>query len=752
MGLSRRGFIVTGLAAGGGLALVYGARRLDDGDATARFASMSPGSVGLNAWIRVAPDSTVTFAIHRAEMGQGVTTSLPMMLAEEMDADWARVNYELALVDRDYFNFGMVSHGRPFGDIEGRFWAGVGTSLMRRVFHISGLSMTLSSASIIDAYDSLRPAGAAARATLVLAAARRWGIDADGLKTERSRVIDPATGQSLTYGELAEAAARERPPAQPTLKAPKDYRIVGTNVQRLDLPAKVDGSAKFGVDTVLPGMLHAAIRHSPVFGSAIASINTEGVLAQPGIESVVQVGKQSVAVIAQNTWQAMQAAQQLKMTYVAAEQPLENSEGLPQRYREAFDSPEPSVFAEFGDAPAAFKGSSTKLEAVYEVPYLAHLCMEPMNCTALVTDGKVTVWAPTQAHTLARQVAAETAGVQTENVTVYTTLMGGGFGRRSEMDFVTQAVGAAKAVPGRPVKLTWSREEDVQHDMYRPFAVARMRGGLDESGNLSSIDGTLVMQSVMASYYQRTPTPIGGDAAQDRGSASGLANLLYAVPNIRIAYVPWTSNIPVGYWRSTGNSSNNFFVESFIDELAHAAGVDPLEFRLAHLSQRPKHRAVLEELGRRVRWHQPPGAAAGRGIALTDNHGSIVAQAVEITVRDGGRIKVERVVCVVDCHQVIHPDTVVAQMEGSILDGLAAALYGRISIRNGQVEQSNFSDYRLLTMAECPLIEVHLLPQGGRPGGIGEPGVPPAMPALTNAIYQVTGKRLRSLPIGNRLA
>jgi isoquinoline 1-oxidoreductase beta subunit len=577
MGLSRRGFIITGLAAGGGLALVYGARRLDDGDATARFASSSPGSAGLNAWIKIAPDSTVTFAVHRAEMGQGVTTSLPMILAEEMDADWSRVKYEFALVDRDYFNFGMVRHGRPFGEIEGRYWAGVKTSLMRRMFHISGVSMTLSSTSIIDAHDSLRPAGAAARAMLVAAAARRWDTDADGLETERSRVVNPATGLSLSYGELAEAAARERPPARPLLKAPQNYRIVGTNVQRLDVPAKVDGTAKFGIDTVLPDMLHAAIRHSPAFGSEIGSINAEGALAQAGIEAVVPVDKQSVAVIAQNTWQAMQAARRLTMTYVAGERPLENTADLPQRFREAFDSPEPSVFADFGDAPAAFENSATQLEAVYDVPYLAHMCMEPMNCTALVADDEVTVWAPTQAHTMARRVAAETAGVQPEQVTVYTTFMGGGLGRRAEMDFVTQAVSAAKAVPGRPVKLTWSREEDVQHDMYRPLAVARMRGGLDEFGNLSAIDGTLVMQSVIASYHQRTPTPRGGDAAQDRGSASGLANLLYAVPNLRIAYVPWTSDIPVGYWRSTGNSSNNFFVESFIDELAHAAAADPLE-------------------------------------------------------------------------------------------------------------------------------------------------------------------------------
>jgi isoquinoline 1-oxidoreductase beta subunit len=474
MGLSRRGFIITGLAAGGGLALVYGARRLDDGDATARFASSSPGSAGLNAWIKIAPDSTVTFAVHRAEMGQGVTTSLPMILAEEMDADWSRVEYyEFALVDRDYFNFGMVRHGRPFGEIEGRYWAGVKTSLMRRMFHISGVSMTLSSTSIIDAHDSLRPAGAAARAMLVAAAARRWGTDADGLETERSRVVNPATGLSLSYGELAEAAARERPPARPLLKAPQNYRIVGTNVQRLDVPAKVDGTAKFGIDTVLPDMLHATIRHSAAFGSEIGSINAEGALAQPGIEAVVPVDKQSVAVIAQNTWQAMQAARRLTMTYVAGEKPLENTADLPQRFREAFDSPEPSVFADFGDAPAAFENSATQLEAVYDVPYLAHMCMEPMNCTALVADDEVTVWAPTQAHTMARRVAAETAGVQPEQVTVYTTFMGGGLGRRSEMDFVTQAVSAAQAVPGRPVKLTWSREEDVQHDMYRPLAVAQ---------------------------------------------------------------------------------------------------------------------------------------------------------------------------------------------------------------------------------------------------------------------------------------
>lgn len=747
MAISRRAVLLSGLAAGGGLAAWYVARRLDDGDAGARFAATSPQAMPLSAWVKIAPDGAVTLGVHRAEMGQGVSTSLPMMLAEELDVAWERVSFEFTPVDRDYYNFAVLLRGQPFGDTSGRPLAHLGERALRTAFHALGISMTLSSTSVTDAWDTVRLAGATARAALVAAAARRWGVPAGSLRTDRGRVLHAASGRALDYGDLATEAARERPPdARP--KDPSEFRLLGTSPHRLDVPAKVTGGAGFGTDIRRPGMLFATVRHSPLVDTRLAAVDNEAEVAgMPGVSGVVRLGDRAVAVVARDTWSALRGAARLSLKPESVDGRVAEHEAILTAWRAALADPDPAVFRVEGDVRAALAGPGKSVAADYELPWLAHACMEPMSCTALVEDQQVTVWAPTQAESIARDVAARVAGVPAAKVTLHRTFLGGGFGRRAEMDFVRHAVGAALAFPGRPVALMYSREEDLRADAYRPAALARVRGSLDAAGRLQALDYVLVSQSVAASYFTRTPTPRGGDARSDEAALSGALGFLYAAPNLRFGFVPQDPGVPAGYWRSVGNSHNCFFVESFMDELATAAGQDPVAFRLAHLAARPKHQAVLRRAAALAGWERPLPAGRGRGVALIESHDSIVAQVVEVAAQPGAVPRVERVVCVIDPRTVIHPDTVVAQMQGAISDALSAALYGQVTFRGGAAEQTNFHDYRLLRLAESPVIEVELLPQGGRPGGVGEPGVPALAPALANAIFAATGERVRRLPL-----
>jgi isoquinoline 1-oxidoreductase beta subunit len=763
--LSRRGFILSGLALGGGLVIAYGLASLDDGAATDKFAASGQAGTPLNAWLKIAPDGTVICGIHRAEMGQGITTTLAMLLAEELDANWADIRFEFAPVDRDYYNFGMLMNGQPLGDPAASWGAATGTWAIRQAFHALGMSMTIASSSTVDAWDTLRPAGAAARQMLLAAAARQWGVAMDGLHTEPGYVVDPANQRRLAYGALAERAASEKPPASVQLKDRADYRLSGHNPPRLDAPLKVAGTAVFGIDMRLPDMLYATVVHSPVAGSTLASFAGNGAEQMPGVQRIVKAGapglERAVAVVADNSWQALQAARRVVVTPSAVEGALADSSRIVAEYTALLDTAEPVIFRDTVadadddksgqrdfDALLAKLDEDTLITADYSVPFLAHVCMEPMNCTALYTGDALEIWAPTQANSIARDIAAKLSGLDPERVTLHTTFMGGGFGRRAEMDFIEQAVSVALQLPKRPVKLFWSREQDVRHDAFRPAASCRIRGGLDSKGMPGTLDYKLVTQSVVASYETRTPSPRGGDARGDKTVVEAVNPPIYPVQNLRIAFVPVDLHVPVGFWRSVAHSWTTFFIESFIDELATAAHAEPLDFRRRALADRPRHLQVLNTLKAALDKRDDLQPGHGIGYAIAESHATVVAHAVEVSSKDGVFARVERVICVIDCGPVVHPDNVVAQMEGSIIDGLSAALHGQVLIRGGSVATGNFNDYPLLRLEHSPALEVHLVAsQQPRPGGVGEPGLPGVAPALCNAIHAATGKRIRRLPV-----
>ncbi|MBV6416547.1 MAG: Isoquinoline 1-oxidoreductase subunit beta [Steroidobacteraceae bacterium] len=692
--LSRREALQLGLAATGGLLL---------GCATS--GSRRAAMARLNAWVAVAPDGTITIVTPGAELGQGVYTSLPLILAEDMEADFGAVQVVHAGYDPAYNN------------------------------PMKGYQATGQSAAVRGYCPLLRRLGASARDMLLAAAAERWQVPVEECRAERSVVRHLKSRRRATFGELAEAAARQTPPAEPKLKPASGFRLIGSKVARKDSPAKVDGSAQYSIDIVLPGMVHAAVRVSPVPGGQVTRLDAARARAAPGVIDIVPVDG-GVAVVAATWWQAKQALELLDIDFAGGATET-NSASVDADLARAIAGGG-LVVRETGDVEAALRDSARVIEVEYSAPYLAHATMEPMGCVAHVEGNRCTVWAPTQGPTVAHAAAAKAAGVPPANVAVHRMFIGGGFGRRYETDFVTQAVQISRAV-GRPVKLLWSREEDMTHDFYRPAARMRYRAALAADGSPRAVDIVGACGSILA----RLRGSLDGKA--DAMSADGVLDWELSIPHLRIRHAVVDSPLPVGTWRSVSHSQNGFFKESFVDELAHAAGRNPYEYRRALLAG-TRQAAVLDLAADKAGWGRPPPAGRARGIAIVASYGSIVAQVAEVSLEDGTP-RVHRVVCAVDCGLAIDPHNIAAQMESGVVYGLSAAQWGEITVEKGAVAQRNFHQYRVLRMNEMPRIETYLVPSNEPPGGIGECAVPPIAPAVANALFALTGKRLRRLPL-----
>jgi isoquinoline 1-oxidoreductase subunit beta len=698
--ITRRNFLKATAAASGAL-MVGGYFPGFDNEA------MAAGSLQPNVWVKVDADNSVTIMLSQLEMGQGVMTSMPMLVAEELDVEWNNIKTEWTPADAKY--------GNP---------------------NFGGAQLTAGSNSVRGMWKILRESGAAARAMLVTAAAQTWSVPENTCTTDKGEVVHKASGRRVRYGSLVEKAAALPVPKNVALKDPKDFRLLGQSLPRLDVPDKVNGKAGFGLDVKRPGLLTARVVRCPVFGGKVASFNADKAKAVPGVQHVVQIST-GIAVVADNYWAASKGAQALEIKWDEGALATLNSADIMKKYVALAEQPG-KVARTQGDTAAALK-SSRAFERTFQVPFLAHACMEPMNCTADVRPDRCDVWVPTQGQTSAQGAAVAASGLPAKAVNIYTTYLGGGFGRRGESDFVTDAVETSKAV-GKPVKVVWTREDDIQHDYYRPVTYVRMWGAVDEQGQPVAFMQRMVQQSLMKRLGN---LPANG---VDFISMDGAANLPYAIQNIRIEYTESDPGIPYGFWRSVGASVNGYVVEAFVDELATAAGKDPYQFRHDLLSKAPRHRAVLDLVAEKSGWGKPLPQGHGRGIAIMECFGSIVGQVAEVSVTNGA-VRVHKVWCAVDTGWVINPDTIKAQMEGGTIYGLTAALKGEITIDKGRVMQHHFNDYPMMRHNEAPEVEVHIVPSVEAPGGIGEPSTAVAAGALVNAIAAVTGKRIYRLPI-----
>ncbi len=740
--LTRRRFLIGAGIVGGALVVGYAFSGNGENTARQRFQKAGPeGGVALNGWVRIDPDGRIAVALPRAEMGQGVSTSLPMLLAEELEADWRMVGFEQAPRDPLYVNREILVDGVPFVPWDD----GVAAETMRWAYEKSasllGLQATGGSTSVRDGYYAMRQAGAAAREMLRRAAAARWNVPLSSCIAENGTIRSGK--KSARYGELAAEAAAIALPEPPRLKDPAQWRLLGHSPARLDIPAKVTGKARYGIDIRLPGMVFAAFRPVPVFGAEIAGLDDSAARAMPGVKKILAVPG-GIAAVATTTWQAQQAVDAVEFTLSGGAEDL-SSETLLETFSATAARWDGHVFREEGDIGTALAGGR-KIRAEYRVPFLAHACMEPMNCTAWIHDGQLEIWAPNQSADLAAMVAGGIADIDNDKITVHTPYLGGGFGRRADMDYVEIAVTLAHAMPGTPVQVTYSREADMRHDRFRPAAVSLFEASIDEQGQPLGLRNSIAGPSVVKSFVGRLlPGPF---ITPDKTTAEGAFDKPYEFPALQVMHETVDTPVPCGFWRSVGHSYNAFFFESFMDEIAHAAGRDPLAFRLSLLKNFPRHRALLEKLA--DGWNAPKAPGTGRGIALHDSFGSIVAQMVELYRPDEqAPIRIAKITVAVDCGYALHPQTVIRQMESGVIFALSAALHGEITIADGQIEQENFPDYEMIRMADAPPIEVHILNSGARLGGIGEPGTPPLAPALANALFDLTGRRIRRMPFGD---
>lgn len=741
---ARRAWLVAGVAAGGGLVVGCApspASRLGD---KAVFPARGD-ELALNGWVKISKTGRVVVASPRAEMGQGVHTALAMLVAEELEADWASVSVEASPIARIYANAALLLNVVPFLPDDAGVIARAGRAAAQRLGYSLSLLVTGGSSSVRDAWEPMRLAGATARTMLIEAAARRWSVPPAECTARAGRVLHAGSGRSAGFGELVAAAAALDIPHGVALKDPAAWTLIGTAAPRLDLPSKVDGTAVFGIDVTVPDMLHATSLHAPAFGARLASLDDSRARAMRGVVGVHRLGDSTVAVVADRWWRAKAALDALEVRWTAPPEPGLDTAAIRTRLRAAIGAGEGSGFRDDGDARAALARAGTVISAEYAVPFLAHATMEPIGCVAQVRDGRVTVWAATQVPTFARWKAAQVAGVDVDAVTLHQTLLGGGFGRRLETDYVEETVALALLTGGRPVKLVWSRTEDLRHDLYRPAAVSRFRAVLGDDGRPLAWENHVAAPSLGLDTMARLMPSMAMDMP-DKNHVEGAFELPYAIPNLRVRQHRVKTPVPVGSWRSVGHSYNAFFTECFLDELAAAARRDPLEYRRSLLGAHPRHRAVLDLAATRAGWGTPLPPGRARGLALHESFGSLCAQVAEVSV-EGGAIRVHRVTCAIDCGLVVHPDTVVAQMESGIVYGLSAALMGEITLRDGAVEQSNFHDYDAVRLAQMPRIDVHIVPSSAPPQGVGEPATPPIAPAVANAVGALTGQRLRTLPL-----
>lgn len=720
-GLSRRSFVQSGAAAFAGLVLGFHlpANPLRRSEALA--AEGTPGTEAkearLNTWLRIAPDGLITIYVAKSEMGQGIFTSMPMLIAEELEADWSRIRVEPAPSDVE-FNY----TGRPF-------------------------EITGGSSSVRGTWEILQRIGATARHMLIAAAAQQWGVPAESLRAEGGQIVHASSGRKAGFGELTATAAAlpaTAIPKEPKLKAPSEYKIVGKPAKRLDTPAKVSGKPIFGIDVVVPEMRYGAVRHSPVFGGECANFD-ELAKAMPAGASLVKVTGGIVAV-ADSWFTAKTIVTGLQPKWSKGATEGVSSKDIEKKLRAAANGKNLPVASTKGEPDKVLGKAKVKLEAEYSTPFLAHTPMEPLNCTAHVKPEGIELWVGTQSHTLTKMFVSKVTQVPQEKIVVHTTYLGGGFGRRAENDMVFEAIEASKAV-GKPVKLIWSREEDVQHDFYRPATLVKLKAGLGEDGLPAAFTASIAGPSIMSRWTMFGGLPKSGI---DMTTIEGLADIKYECPNQHIQASVVDTGVPVGFWRSVGSSHNAFYLESFIDELAHAAKQDPYKYRRALLEKsHPRFVKVLDTVAKMAHWETAPEKGRARGIAIAESFGSIVAEVAEVSVSSDGQPTIHKVWVAVDCGRYVNPDTIVAQMESGVVYGLSAALRGQITLNKGRVEQSNFHDYTMLAPHEMPEIAVEIVESGEAPGGVGEPGTPPIAPAVTNALFAATGKRIRSLPISN---